>query len=199
MIAFRSHDSMLQWRRERWQYACSILLVLPCLQHSVRREQYHFLSYNLQRNTWIVYSLWVPHFSKNNIVVSYFVAFHAAQKPWNGLIICLQAPKSFDPCHGSLSQALEMIAGNPRIRPISNSLDHTLCLVLKWDRYQWKKSLHSNISSRRDQGCSHSRSSDLPPSWKIWNTNMATQISREICDVMWKRSIRAPNSTEYFA
>ena len=83
-----------------------------------------------------------------------------------------------------------MIAGNPRIRPVANSQDHTLCLELKWDRYQQKKSFHDNVSSRRDQGCSHSRSGDLPPSWKIWNTNMATQISREICDVMWKRSIR---------
>ena len=142
--------------------------------------------YNVTHGSFI---LWVPHFSENNVVVSYFVPFHAAQKPWNGLIICLQAPKSFDPCHRSLSQALEMIAGNPRIRPVANSLDHTLCLELKWDRYQQKKSFQSNVSSRRDQGCSHSRSGDLPPSWKIWDTNVATQISREICDVMWKRSI----------
>ena len=123
-----------------------------------------FLGYNLQCNTRILYSLWVPHFSENNVVVSYFVPFHAAQKPWNGLIIRLQAPKSFDPCLRSLSQTLEMIAGNPRIRPVANSLDHTLCLELKWDRYQHKKSFHSNVSSRGDQGCSHNRSGDLPPS-----------------------------------
>ena len=89
-----------------------------------------FLGYNLQCNTRIVYSLWVPHFSENNVVVSYFVPFHVAQKPWNGLIIRLQAPKSFDPCRRNLYQALEMIGGNPRIRTMANSLDHMLCLEL---------------------------------------------------------------------
>ena len=79
----------------------------------------------------------------------------------------------------SLSQALEMIAANPWIRPME----------FEWDRFQRNKSCHSNVSSRGNQGCSHNRSRDLPPSWKIWNSNMATQISREICDVMWKRSI----------
>ena len=41
-----------------------------------------FLGYNLQCNTRNLCSLWVPHFSENNIV-SYSVSFHAAQKPWN--------------------------------------------------------------------------------------------------------------------
>ena len=151
----------------------------------------YFLGYtcNLQCNTRIVHSLWMPHFSENNAVISYFVPFHAAHKTWNKLIICLQTPKSFDHCHRSLSQALEMIARNSWIWPVANSLDRTLCLELKWDRYQCKKSFHSNVSLCGDQGCSHNRSGNLPLSWKKWNTNMATQISREICDVMWKCSI----------
>ena len=135
--------------------------------------------------------LWAGIWKKNN-----FMGNGIRTPPfttlWNGLIIRLQAPKSFDACPGSLSQALEIIAGNPRIRPVWNSLDHTLCLELKWDRHQRKKSFHSNVSSRRDQGCSHSLSRDLPPTskiWNTWNTNMATQNSRQICDVMWKRSI----------
>ena len=125
----------------------------------------------------------------NNVVVSYFVLFHAAQKPWNGLIIRLQAPKSFDPCRRSLYQALEMTRRKSKDSTRGKQSGSYALPGIKWDRYQQKKSFHSNVSSRRDQGCSHSRSGDLPPSWEIWNTNMATQISREICDVMGKRSI----------
>ena len=107
----------------------------------------YFLGYtcnlHVQCNTRIVHSLLMPQFSQNNAVISYFVPFHAAHKTWNKLIICLQTPKSFDHCHRSLSQALEMIARNPWIWPVANSLDRTLCLELKWDQHQCKKSFHT--------------------------------------------------------
>ena len=43
--------------------------------------------------------------------------------------------------------------------------------------------------SHGDRACSHNLREDIPPCWKMWNTDMATQISREKCDVMSKRSL----------
>ena len=43
-------------------------------------------------------------------------------------------------------------------------------MELKGNRYQRKKSLHNNVSSRADQGCSHNRSGDFAvgtPTWRL--------------------------------
>ena len=67
-----------------------------CLSNTVcKKKIIIFLSYNPQCNIRIIHSLWMPDFSKNNEVVSYFVPFHAAHKSWNKLIMCLQTLKSF--------------------------------------------------------------------------------------------------------
>ena len=118
----------------------------PIATQCAKRVLPFFLGYNLQRNTRIIYSLWVPHFSENNVVVSYLVPFHAAQKSWNGLIIRLQAPKSFD--RRSLFQSLEMIAGNQRIRPVTklqNTSQLTPSLNLLLPQSRSRHNLHNKL------------------------------------------------------
>ena len=96
MTAFRSHDSMLQCRRRRSQYASSTLLVLPYIQRSVRKEQYIFLGYHPQYNTRIVHSLWMPDFSENNVVVSYCFPFTQLTNPETSRLYACKLQKALN-------------------------------------------------------------------------------------------------------
>ena len=68
-------------------------------------------------------------------------------------------------------------------------LDRMFCMVSRQDRFQHKISSLSNVFSLGERACSHNLREDVPPCWEMWNTNMATQISREKCGVVRISSI----------
>ena len=78
-------------------------------------------------------------------------------------------PKSFDPCRRSLSKALEMTAGNPWIRPVANSLNHTLWLEFEWRNLFIETFLHVGIKVVRiiAQGICRHLDKYGTPTWRL--------------------------------
>ena len=56
---------------------------------TVSRNYFTFgLSYNPNVDEWVVQSLWMSHFSCNNILSGNYLSAHRSHKPWYNLIVC---------------------------------------------------------------------------------------------------------------
>ena len=72
---------------------------------------------------------------------------------------------------------------DPRIRQETGTLDRMFCLVSRQDDSNTINLLKVTFFHVGTERVSIIRE-DIPPCWKVWNTNMTTQISRDKCEVM---------------